>query len=97
MRLSEFLEDNSGGFSATRLAFLLWVIGLLVMWMMSSAKTGTLTDIPDTITLLGILMGGKAVQRFGERGETATTTEAVEAAANAGAAHPAPNAQPQPA
>lgn len=70
--ISTFLEDNNGGFSATRLAFLLWVVGLLVIWLLAFFKTGAMPEIPTSVlTLLGILMGGKVVQRFGENASPA--------------------------
>ncbi len=65
-KLGTFLEDNAGGFSSTRLAFLLWTIGVLVVWI-SSSWGGELAKIDSSITtILGILMSGKVVQRFGE-------------------------------
>jgi hypothetical protein len=68
--LSSFLEDNSGGFSSTRLAFLLWVVGVLVIWLYTSVQSCALVKIDDSvIVILGILMGGKTVQRFGEKYE----------------------------
>jgi hypothetical protein len=66
----DFLKDNSGGLSATRLAFLLWVIGVLVAWCIVSVKGGSLQAIdPSVQTVLAILMTGKVVQRFGEKPE----------------------------
>ena len=71
MKLSSFLEDNSGGFSATRLAFLLWAVGVLAVWIYSSIENNNLAKIDNTVvTVLGILMTGKAVQRFGEKSDS---------------------------
>jgi hypothetical protein len=68
MKFSSFFEDNSGGFSATRLAFLLWAVGVLAVWIYSSIQQGKLAEIDKTVvTVLGILMTGKAAQRFGEK------------------------------
>lgn len=65
-----FLEDNSGGFSATRLAFLLWAIGVLAVWIWCSFKNCELQPIDESVRwILGILMTGKVVQRFGEKGD----------------------------
>ena len=79
MKLSTFLEDNNGGFSAMRLALLLWVVGLLVVWLIGSIKGGgTLQEIPGSVlTLVGILTGGKAVQRFGETSDESGMPVAV--------------------
>ena len=66
----EILEDNSGGLSATRLAFLLWAVGVLVAWSIVSVRSGTLQPIDGSVqAILAILMTGKVVQRFGERAE----------------------------
>jgi len=68
MKLSQFLEDNSGGLSATRLAFLLWALGVLAVWIYLSIEQGKIAEIDRTVVMvLGILMTGKTVQRFGEQ------------------------------
>lgn len=68
MKIMEFLQEDNGSFSATRLAFLLWLIGVLATWIFISIKNSSLTTIPDSvITLIGILMTGKVVQKFGEK------------------------------
>jgi hypothetical protein len=85
-KFSEFFQDGEGQFSATRLGFLLWVIGVLVVWAVESISTRTLQSIPDSVTtIIGVLMAGKVVQNFGERG-----------AANAGSTPSATSASPPP-
>ena len=65
--LSQFLEDNDGGFSATRLAFLLWTICVLIAWLYLSITGGELKGIPqDVVAIVGVLTTGKVIQRFGE-------------------------------
>jgi len=72
MKFSSFLEDNSGGFSATRLAFLLWAMGVLAIWIYTSIANKCLADINSSVvTVIGILMTGKTVQRFGEKPDSA--------------------------
>ncbi len=68
MKILEFLQEDSGGFSASRLAFLIWIAGVLVVWLITSIKSSSLQEIPDSIsTVIGILMTGKVVQKFGEK------------------------------
>jgi hypothetical protein len=75
--LSSFFEDNNGGLSATRLAFLLWAVGVLAVWIYSSIKNATLQPVDNSITtILGILMTGKVVQRFGEKPDSASVDSA---------------------
>ena len=70
MNPKEFLEDNNGGFSAMRLSLLIWILGVLVVWVRVSWHNGVLQAIPDPIVaILGILVGGKSVQRFGEKSD----------------------------
>jgi hypothetical protein len=77
--LYSLLEDNSGGLSATRLAFLLWAVGVLGMWIYSSIQQGKLAAIDGTVvTVLGILMTGKTVQRFGEQTDSSSDDSAVQ-------------------
>ena len=80
MKLSSFLEDNSGGFSATRLAFLLWALGVLAVWIYSSIRNnGCSLGIDGSVTtILGILMTGKVVQRFGEQPDSTSGNPAAE-------------------
>ncbi len=65
MRFLEFFQESNGRLSSTRLAFLLWAIGVLVTWMFDSMITShELQEIPPSIiTLMGILMTGKVVQK----------------------------------
>lgn len=73
MKIEEFLQQEDGGFSSTRLAFLIWAVGVLVIWIISSLKNSALQPIDSTvITILGILMGGKVVQKFGEKPDKST-------------------------
>ena len=74
MKLHEFIEDNSGGLSAMRLAFLTWTLGVFLLWMMISIQTRALQPLPDSliITMIGF-SGMKAVQRFGEKSVETTT------------------------
>lgn len=65
--IRQFLEDNAGGFSATRLAFLLWTICVLGAWLFISVSERKFQPItPDVVTILGILTTGKVVQRYSE-------------------------------
>ncbi len=72
-KLLEFLQEDNGGFSSTRLAFLLWVFGVLVVWIIASVTSQPMTLAridPSVTTVLGILMTGKVVQKFGEKPES---------------------------
>lgn len=54
--------------SAMRAALLFWVVGVFIAWAIASWHAKTLQVIPDSVvTVLGLLTGGKAVQRFGEK------------------------------
>lgn len=64
MSFLQFFQESNGRLSSTRLAFLLWAIGVLVTWMSNSLTTGELHPIPESIiALMGILMTGKVVQK----------------------------------
>jgi len=65
MNFGQFFQDGTGAYSATRLAFLLWAIGVLVIWIYESIVAGKLVTIDSTVvTVLGALMAGKVVQAF---------------------------------
>ena len=60
-------EKTTGKLSASRLLLLTWGLGVLLVWAVGSFGTGELLPIPESVvTVLGILVGGKTVQRFGE-------------------------------
>jgi hypothetical protein len=87
MKLLQFLQDGTGAFSATRLGFLLWIIGAFVVWVINSLTRGKLAVIDQSvITIIAILMSGKVVQSFSEAiGNTGAAPAAPAPAA------PAPN------
>lgn len=69
-KLIEILQDNSGGASSTRVILLVCFIGVVAVWAGLSIKAGSMQPIPDGITtILGIVMSGKVIQRFGEKPE----------------------------
>jgi hypothetical protein len=64
------IQDNSGGLSSMRVAFLTTIVTVLVAWSYVTFKNVELQALPDNITMLVIGMGGvKAVQRMGEKSE----------------------------
>ena len=65
----QFLEDKGNqNLSATRLVLFIWATGVLVVWAVVSIVAKSIQAIPESvITVLGLALGGKAVQRFGER------------------------------
>ncbi|MDH4027858.1 MAG: hypothetical protein OEU95_03375 [Nitrospirota bacterium] len=70
MKGLEFLQENNGSFSSNRLGFLLWIIGVLVVWIMESIKCGELQHIPDSVqVIIGTLMTGKVIQKHFEKEE----------------------------
>ncbi len=82
----QFLEEDNGTLSSTRLAFLLWVVGVLVIWTDASWHAHALQAIPSSLqVILGILMTGKVTQKFGE-----TKAEITPGAAVSPANNPAP-------
>ncbi|HEY9909784.1 MAG TPA: hypothetical protein V6D18_19505 [Thermosynechococcaceae cyanobacterium] len=68
-KLTEFLQDPNGEFSSTRLAFLAWIFAVLIGWGVDTARHDyKMAQIPESVqVLIGVLMSGKVVQRFGEK------------------------------
>jgi len=68
MQLTDFVrEPRAGKLSAIRLVFIVWALVVLVVWAIQSLRGDGLADIPaPVITVLGMLLGGKVVQRFAE-------------------------------
>jgi hypothetical protein len=61
------LKDTDGKPSSSRFLIMLWGLGVFVIWAFSSIKSSTLQAIPESVsTILGVLVAGKTLQRFGE-------------------------------
>jgi hypothetical protein len=68
--VASVLEDNAGGLSSMRAAMLAWLAALGATWVFVAIATRSLPDIPaGVLTFTGMLVGGKVVQRFGEKPE----------------------------
>jgi len=66
--ISALVEDNSGGTSSTRVVMLLWLTLVCIAWAFVAYKTTGIPDIPPgVLTLSGMLLSAKVVQRFGEK------------------------------
>ena len=70
--LSKFIQEGKNQkLSSSRLLVLAWGLGTLIVWMVTSIISTLngegLQPLPESIvTVLGILVGGKTLQRFGE-------------------------------
>jgi hypothetical protein len=65
--LDGLLKDTDGKPSSSRFLIMLWGLGVFVIWAFSSIKSSTLQAIPESVsTILGVLVAGKTLQRFGE-------------------------------
>lgn len=65
--LGQFFQEGNGQYSATRLAFLAWIFGTLVIWGSGSFHDKKMQEIPSSIQILiGVLMTGKVAQKVGE-------------------------------
>ena len=68
------LEDNSGGLSAMRVAFLTVVLVTMFNWTFTCINKKELVPMDTNMVTLVIGLGGvKAVQRFGEKPADSTT------------------------
>jgi hypothetical protein len=60
MKLLQFFQDDTGAFSATRLAFLLWSIGVFLIWIYVCVSSASLVAMPQTVVEMTLVfMGGK--------------------------------------
>jgi len=64
----EFLQESNGTLSSNRLLFIIWILGVLSVWIVLCLKSGTLLEIPDSVTAItGIIITGKVTQKFAEK------------------------------
>jgi hypothetical protein len=65
--VASFIREENGKLSSSRLLLMIWGGGVFLIWAISSLKSATLQTIPDSvITVVGLCLGAKTVQRFGE-------------------------------
>lgn len=72
------LEDNTGGYSSMRAAFLVWTIGTFFVWGYCSFAKVSLAPIDSSlIAMVGAVTSAKVIQRFGEKDPEADPTKIV--------------------
>jgi hypothetical protein len=65
--LSILREPKTNKLSSSRILLLSWGIVVLIIWSVISLINHELAPLDESVvTVIGILVGGKAVQRFGE-------------------------------
>lgn len=65
--LVSMFSDNSDGISTIRVLLTLWCLCLTAAWVTAAFAKLAIPDIPNgTLTLTGMLVAGKVIQRFGE-------------------------------
>jgi len=68
MKILQFISEDNGQLSSTRLLFLVWGFTLLGIWAYLSVKGGAIQPIDVTVvgafSSLGLV---KTVQKFGEK------------------------------
>ena len=70
MKILEFLQEDSGALSSTRLLFLIWGIGGFVLWVLVSLRLTPPGFAPLSWEYIGVVLslgGVKVVQKFGEK------------------------------
>lgn len=69
MAWREYMQDKgTDKLSASRLLILFWGVGVFLVWAATCIVERSLQSIPESVvTVFGIAVGGKSVQRFGEK------------------------------
>lgn len=70
MKILQFLQEDNGNLSSTRLLFVLWGVGGFIAWVAMSLKSSPIMFIPLPWEYIGVVLslgGVKVVQKFGEK------------------------------
>lgn len=60
----QFLQESNGNSSSIRVLMLGYGIGILLVWMFLSIKSGNMVNIPDSVSLiLGIVTSAKVISK----------------------------------
>lgn len=67
MNIKQFFTEDNGTFSSTRLVSITWGLGTFVTWAGFSIAHNVIEAIPESVvTVIGIVLAGKVIQKFGE-------------------------------
>lgn len=65
--MKQFLQDDAGNLSSTRLMFLAWSFVVLFVWAVISIKTWSMAAPPwEVVGILFTFGGVKVAQKYGE-------------------------------
>ena len=67
MKILQFVQEDNGNFSATRLGFLAYAFALIAQLGISAWRGTPFAPSDNAVWILVALMTGKAVQKFGEK------------------------------
>ena len=65
--IGTFFKDESGQYSAMRLSFVVWSLGVFGVWAAVSIIDKSMAALPkEVITMVGLTLGAKVFQSFSE-------------------------------
>lgn len=72
----QFLQESNGNSSSIRVLMLGYGIGILLVWMFLSVKSGNMVNIPDSVSIiLGIVTSAKVISKPFENKPCETTNK----------------------
>ncbi len=94
--IAQFFRDDSGMSSATRLAFIVWSLGVFLIWVYMCVLTKTLVVIPQTVVELTLVfMMGKVSGAWVENmGSNSPISQSLLVQSNTPPSAPIPNPSP---
>jgi len=67
--LASTLQEGNGTTSSMRVVMMIYCIAVLSVWVSSCFGVGEVKPVdPSIIALVGVILTGKTIQRFGEKG-----------------------------
>lgn len=74
-KLLEFVQDKSGKLSTSRLSFLLWSTGALIIWIYLTYHNRAMADVPEGVRwILGLLIGNRVGQKYLDKNQPTVIT-----------------------
>lgn len=71
----ELIQDKTGKLSTSRLSFLLWSTGALIIWLYLTYHNRSMADVPEGVRwILGILVSNRVGQKYLDKNQPTVIT-----------------------
>jgi hypothetical protein len=64
LKFLQFFQERGGSLSSNRLVYVIWMLGMLIVWGNLSFKENKMAEIPESnLLVIALLLTGKVLQK----------------------------------